>query len=89
VLDQLSDNLLRYQQIVIEIQAHTESFGDQSRANEIAKLRTIAVARYLVNRGVPVNRLKARAFGHSQPVAPDDTDANRAQNNRIELLVMP
>lgn len=89
LLDQLGNNLLRYDAIVIEIQAHTESFGNQARANEIAKQRTIAIARYLVGRGVPVNRLKARAFGHSRPLAPDDTVAGRQQNNRIELRVLP
>lgn len=89
LLDQLGKNLLRYDAIMIEIQAHTESFGNQVRAKEVARLRTIAIARHLVGLGVPVNRLKARAFGHSRPIAPDGTAAGRQQNNRIELLVLP
>ena len=88
-LDRLGNNLLRYNTVVIEIQAHTESFGDRTRANDIAKQRTIAIARYLVGRGVPVSRLKARAFGHSRPLASDDTVEGRQQNNRIELRVLP
>jgi len=88
-LDSLGENLLRYNTILIEIQSHTESFGDLTRAKDIAKQRTIAIARQLVERGVPVSRLKARAFGHSSPLAPDNTDEGRQQNNRIELLVLP
>jgi len=88
-LDGLAENLLRYNNISIEIQAHTETFNNQTQAKDIAKQRTIAIARQLVERGVPVNRLKARAFGHSRPLAPDDTEDGRQQNNRIELLVLP
>ncbi len=89
ILDQLSDDLLRYESIVIEIQAHTEAFGSEQRANQIAKQRTITIARHLIDRGVPVSRLKARSFGHSRPLAADDTVVGRQQNNRVELRVLP
>jgi len=88
LLDRLAQNLLRYPNIVIEIQAHTESFGSEARAKSIARQRTLAVARYLAGRGIPVQRLRARAFGHSQPVAADDSPAGRQQNNRIELRLL-
>lgn len=87
LLDRLAQNLRGNPGIKIEIQAHTESFGSETRAREIAKQRTLAVARYLASRGVPVQQLKARAFGHSQPIAADDTTGGRRQNNRIELQV--
>lgn len=87
LLDRLAQNLIRNPGVNIEIQAHTESFGNESRAKEIAKQRTLAVARHLAGRGVPVQRLKARAFGHSQPLVPDNSTAGRRQNNRIELRV--
>jgi len=89
LLDTLSDNLLRYPSIQIEIQADTESFSDEAFAKDIAKQRTIAVARHLAKRGVPIERLKARAFGHSRPLVSEQTDAGRQQNNRIQLLVLP
>ena len=88
VLDRLVQNLQRYPSIAIEIQAHTESFGSEARAREIARQRTLSVARHLAGRGVSVQRMKARAFGHSQPVAEDTTIAGRRQNNRIELRVI-
>lgn len=88
LLDRLAQNMMNYPNIAIEIQAHTESFGSEARARDIAKQRTLAVARYLAGRGVPVQRLRARAFGHSQPVAADDSTAGRRQNNRIELRVL-
>lgn len=88
-LDRLSERLVRYPTTIIEIQGHTESFGSAERANEIARQRTIAIARYLVSRGTPVRQLRARAFGHSRPLTTDDSDVGRGQNNRIEIRVLP
>jgi len=88
-LDRLAQNLIANPSIAIEIQAHTESFNDPTRATQVARQRTLAVARYLASRGVPVQRLRARAFGHSTPLAPDNTVAGRRQNNRVELKVLP
>lgn len=88
LLDRLSEKLLRNPTVAIEIQAHTESFGNATRAKEVARQRTLTVARYLASKGVPVSRLRARAFGHSQPVAADDTVGGRRKNNRIELRVL-
>ena len=88
LLDRLAGNLQRYPNISIEIQAHTESFGSESRAKEIARQRTLSVARHLAGRGIPVSRLRARAFGHSIPVADDNSPAGRRQNNRIVLRVL-
>jgi len=87
LLDRLAQNLTRNPSVKIEIQGHTESFGNEARAKEIAKQRTLAVARHLAGRGVSVQRLKARAFGHSQPLVADTSTAGRRQNNRIELRV--
>ncbi len=87
-LDRLAQNLLSHPSVVIEIQAHTESFNNPARATAVAKQRTLAVARYLASRGVPVQRLRARAYGHSFPLAPDNSVAGRRQNNRVELKVL-
>ncbi len=88
LLDRLAQKLLSYPRVVVEVQAHTESFGNAARAKEIAKQRTLAVARYLAGKGVPVSRLRARAFGHSKPLSADDTVAGRRRNNRVELQVL-
>jgi len=87
-LQQLVTQLQANPNVVIEIQSHTESFGNAATANTISKQRTIAVARFLASRGIAVSRLRARAFGHSQPVASDNTAAGQQQNNRIELRVV-
>lgn len=87
-LDKLVQNLQRHPTVVVEIQGHTESFGNTTSAATIAKQRTIAVARYLAQKGISVKRLRARAFGHTQPIAADNTAAGKQLNNRIVLKVL-
>jgi chemotaxis protein MotB len=52
---------------------------------ELSSARAISVARYLIDRGVPPNRLVAAGFGEFQPLQAGDTDEDLAKNRRIEL----
>ncbi len=87
-VDQLAALLKRYPNIVIEIQAHSESFGNPAQANAVTRQRAVSIARRLASSGVPVQRLRARAFGSSQPVASEQSAGGRRLNNRIELRVL-
>lgn len=88
VLDQLVRKLQQHPSIVIEIIGHTEAFTSAAAATEIGRQRTIAVARYLAQRGIPVQRLRARSFGRTQNRADNVTEAGRQLNNRIVLRVL-
>jgi chemotaxis protein MotB len=52
---------------------------------ELSSARAISVARYLIDRGVPPNRLVAAGFGEFQPLQAGDSDEDLAKNRRIEL----
>ncbi len=43
---------------------------------------------YLVNRGIDVDRLVAKGYGESKPVAPNYLERNRQLNRRIELRII-
>jgi chemotaxis protein MotB len=43
------------------------------------------VVKYLIDNGVPANRLVAAGFGEFQPLDPADTAEARSRNRRIEL----
>jgi len=88
VLDQLAQNLKNYPTTVIEIQGHTDLQRNAAVAKGLAKQRVFEVARQLVQRGVSVKRLRARAFGSSEPIAPNATTQGRQMNNRIVLRVL-
>jgi len=88
VLDELAQNLQKYPNTVIELQGHTDLLRNPTMAKSLAKQRVVAVARQLVKRGVSVKRLRARAFGSSEPIAANATAQGRQLNNRIELRVL-
>jgi outer membrane protein OmpA-like peptidoglycan-associated protein len=47
------------------------------------------VADYLVQRGIQRNRIVVERRGENEPIAANDTDAGRAQNRRVEMLIRP
>jgi chemotaxis protein MotB len=56
---------------------------------ELAAARAARVVRLLESQGVPGDRLAAVSLGPNQPVAPNDSAANRARNRRIEIRLLP
>ncbi|MEM6961821.1 MAG: OmpA family protein [Myxococcota bacterium] len=56
---------------------------------ELSAGRGVTVTRFLVENGVPANRLSAAGYADTQPVASNDADEGRAQNRRIEIVLVP
>jgi chemotaxis protein MotB len=56
---------------------------------ELSTARAVTVARFLAKQGVPEARLSAAGYADTQPVASNDDPTSRAQNRRIEIVLMP
>ncbi len=87
-LDAVADALRRYPEMRVEIQGHTDSQGNRDFNTRLSQQRADAVRMYLLNKGIAASRLSARGFGPDQPVAGNDTAAGRAQNRRVELVIL-
>ena len=48
----------------------------------------IAILAYLVDKGVKASRLSAKGYGESRPIASNDTEEGRAENRRVEMIVL-
>jgi chemotaxis protein MotB len=76
-----------------QIAGHTDNIPIKSRkfpSNwELSTARAVTVTRYLGANGVDSARLSAAGYAETQPVASNDDDAGRAQNRRIEIVLMP
>lgn len=88
LLDRLVDAAKRCISFRIEIGGHTDNTGDAGANVRLSGNRANAVVDYLVDKGVPRGRLRAKAFGDKQPVASNATDAGRARNRRIEFTIL-
>jgi outer membrane protein OmpA-like peptidoglycan-associated protein len=75
--------------IKVEIQGHTDSVGSADYNLRLSNSRAQAVVNYLVqNYGIAVNRLTARGYGKTIPIADNSTEEGRALNRRVEFVIL-
>jgi OmpA-OmpF porin, OOP family len=73
--------------VKIKIVGHTDSDGADAANMDLSKRRAAAVKAELAKSfGVSANRLVTDGMGEKQPVAPNDTPINKAQNRRVEFI---
>lgn len=85
LLDELVTILEKNPSLRVEIQGHTDSRGSVDSNQTLSENRAGAVMKYLLENGISKERLTAKGFGLSKPVATNDTTDGRAQNRRVEL----
>jgi outer membrane protein OmpA-like peptidoglycan-associated protein len=73
--------------VKIQIEGHTDNVGTATDNQKLSTARAISVVNYLVVSGIKGDRLVAKGFGASKPVADNKTEEGRAQNRRTELKV--
>jgi flagellar motor protein MotB len=56
---------------------------------ELSAERALTVTRALIDEGMPSSQVFAAAFGAEQPVAPNESEAGRALNRRVEMAPVP
>ncbi len=88
-LDKVADVLDRYNQTYVDVYGHTDSTGSDAYNQTLSERRAVAVADYLVSRGVEAARLETLGYGETQPIASNDTVEGRAQNRRVEIKIVP
>ncbi|HLP12740.1 MAG TPA: OmpA family protein [Flavobacteriales bacterium] len=87
-LDRLVDFLTKNPDIKIELGGHTDSDGDDAHNMTLSDNRAKAVMNYVVSKGISKDRLKAKGYGETKPVKPNDTKENKAQNRRTEYKII-
>lgn len=88
VLDRLANLLKDRPEIRIEIYGHTDNTGTPTQNQDLSEARARAVIVSLISRGISAERLSSTGFGESQPIAPNNTEAGRAQNRRVEIKII-
>ncbi|MCC7301145.1 MAG: OmpA family protein [Bacteroidia bacterium] len=72
----------------IELSGHTSAEGDAQMNRSLSYQRVNACKKYVVSKGIDEGRIISVGFGPDKPVAPNDTEPNRAKNRRVEMRVL-
>jgi outer membrane protein OmpA-like peptidoglycan-associated protein len=89
-LEKLLRDLLIASGTVVEVHGHTDNVGSLKANMDLAEARAFAVKEWL-EKQAPVNfpegRVRVFAHGQENPVAPNSTEAGRARNRRVEIVI--
>ena len=87
-LDKAVAAMNKYSQLRIEIQAHTDSVGEAGYNQSLSEKRANSVRDYMMDKGIAGNRMEAKGYGESKPIADNGTRDGRATNRRVELKII-
>lgn len=75
-------------QLKIEIRGYTDNVGSEEFNLKLSNKRAEKVKEFLIKNGVLDTRVKAKGFGESNPIAPNNTEEGRAKNRRTEFIII-
>jgi outer membrane protein OmpA-like peptidoglycan-associated protein/tetratricopeptide (TPR) repeat protein len=81
-------------ELIIEIQAHTDSKGNDQYNLKLSQKRAESVVTYLKRKGIDQSRLRAQGYGETKPIAPNenadgsDNPEGRAKNRRTDFKII-
>ncbi len=86
ILDNAAATLKEWGEVKVEVAGHTDSVNSDAYNLKLSQRRAEAVRAYLIKQGVAAERLTAKGYGESKPVADNKTAEGRFKNRRVELI---
>jgi outer membrane protein OmpA-like peptidoglycan-associated protein len=88
ILEEIADVLKSHPEIQgVEVQGHTDNQGTPPYNLRLSQNRAQAVVDELVKLGVDGSRLEAKGYGQDKPLLPNTSEANKARNRRVQLII--
>ncbi|MFU8899161.1 MAG: OmpA family protein [Roseinatronobacter sp.] len=88
-LRSVADSLRRHPNSTVRVIGHTDNVGTAAYNTQLSQDRALAVARELISGGVSGQRITVSGRGFREPVAPNTSAAGRAENRRVEIVIIP
>lgn len=86
-LNELAEYLIKIPALELTLEGHTDSQGDEDYNLKLSQSRANAVKLYLSQKGIEQNRMKAKGFGETKPIANNNTKQGREKNRRVEFKI--
>lgn len=87
-LNELAEYMTLQKTLVIEIAGHTDNVGAAEANQKLSEDRANAVKQYLQKKGIAQERVVAKGYGDTQPVADNATSAGKQKNRRTEVRIV-
>ncbi len=87
-LEKAVDLLKTNPTMTIEVGGHTDNVGDDAYNMKLSHDRSKSVREYLVKAGIASERVQAKGYGESNPIATNDTEDGRKANRRTEFVIL-
>lgn len=88
-LGELTPVLISFQGRKFQIAGHTDNTGSDEFNWRLSTERALSVVRFMIEQGMPADRVSASGYGMYQPIETNETPEGRALNRRIEILLLP
>lgn len=89
VLAKVQDIIQDLKPASVVVQGHTDSTGNSDANLDLSQQRAEEVAQILKAQGMEEDALKVEAYGDSKPISSNKTAVGRAENRRIDILIVP
>jgi OmpA-OmpF porin, OOP family len=89
LLTEIADVLIKNPGVrKVEVQGHTDNSGAPAHNQSLSEDRANAVMSWLTSHGVTSDRLTAKGYGDTKPIAPNVTEMNKARNRRVQFIIV-
>jgi len=89
VLNQVASVMKAHPDIVmLRILGHTDDRGEEDANLRLSQQRAVSVKEYLMTQGIDAQRLSARGYGETHPIADNATESGRQNNRRVEFHII-
>ena len=87
-LDKLSDLMKKNPAWRLKLSGHTDNVSSMKFNMALSKKRVESVKKYLVSKGIAGDKVVLKWYGPTKPIAPNDTEAGKQKNRRVEFLII-
>jgi outer membrane protein OmpA-like peptidoglycan-associated protein len=87
-VESLATSLKNNPETTVLIVGHTDATGTDAYNYKLSERRAAAVKTYAVSQGIPASRLTTEGRGETEPISDNTTDTGKAQNRRVEIVIV-
>lgn len=87
-LDNAAEVLKKNPGVTVIVEGHTDADGSDESNQNLSQKRAESVMNYLTSHGISQDKVTAKGYGESKPIADNTTPEGKAQNRRVELTIV-